>query len=759
MKKQIRQLTAILLMVMTMLSITLFVPVETNAAEANGKSVSASCVKSQAEAVAWLNAQEGARYDIDGAYGSQCADFSSAYVNYVLTGNPYGGRISVYDAYAYSNANLYPSDWQVFSNSASFVPEPGDIFVVTGADSNYGHTGVVISSTTNTATIVDQNGMSDWNLYTGSPAHIHNIMWSGSFTPKYFIRPCFSAGGNNPQGVLDGATGGEGTVSLSGWAFDRDDLNTPLEIHVYIGGRSGEANAEGRNGVIANQGRPDVNAVYGCGDYHGFSATIATDKRGVQPIYVYALNIGNGDNVQIGEGTVTIAEDTNVKNIWIDEDKDVLLKGETNTFSFGADRATRFDIQITKDGTEWIYEDNVSSGVTYTFNEIGFYRVYVCGHNGDKYLDSEKIYFDVVDSAENVISLANSQPLINKQKLDLGTEFYATIEHTDSGKLVTDNNIFDDSGLFTNAVIYENINQDNQVWKFKKFDDGSYQIVSMFSGRCLNNYYALGSAGSNVVVHPVDDSVASRWYVVKGKAGNTFLVPQSSTNCALDLYGNDSTNYQNIQLWDYHGNLSQRFSINKVDFEVAKTYYKGNVYKLCSLETSWAAAEEYCEKMGGHLVTFASEDEFNAVREMLAKQSYPLAWIGAESNSGNWSWVTKEPFTYTKWNAGQPDNAGGIEHYATTWGSEAQWNDISERYSSVKHFICEFDKKHSMGDANLDDVVNVRDVTAIQRSIAELEQFNDGQYALSDINGDNTIDIYDVTLLQQYLAEFDVQLG
>lgn len=156
--------------------------------------------------------------------------------------------------------------------------------------------------------------------------------------------------------------------------------------------------------------------------------------------------------------------------------------------------------------------------------------------------------------------------------------------------------------------------------------------------------------------------------------------------------------------------------------------------------------------MGGHLVTFVSEDEFNAIREMLAKQSYPLAWIGAESNSGNWSWVTKEPFTYTKWNAGQPDNAGGIEHYATTWGSEAQWNDISERYSSVKHFICEFDKKHSIGDANRDGKINIRDVTSIQRYIADLEAFDDDQIAISDTNGDVKVTIDDATYLQMYLA-------
>lgn len=201
MKKTISSLLVFTLLVsMLMLS-----PQSIGAVEVDSESVAASSVKTRDEAVAWLRAQEGARYDIDGAYGSQCSDFTSAYVNYVLTGNPYGGRIGVYNAKEYSNSSLYPSDWQVFPNTASFLPEPGDIFVVNGADARYGHTGVVISSTIYTATIADQNGLSDWSLDYGSPAHVHDITWtsSGTWAPKYFIRPNFASSYVQPYLSVD----------------------------------------------------------------------------------------------------------------------------------------------------------------------------------------------------------------------------------------------------------------------------------------------------------------------------------------------------------------------------------------------------------------------------------------------------------------------------------------------------------------------------------------------------------------------------
>ena len=61
-----------------------------------------------------------------------------------------------------------------------------------------------------------------------------------------------------------------------------------------------------------------------------------------------------------------------------------------------------------------------------------------------------------------------------------------------------------------------------------------------------------------------------------------------------------------------------------------------------------------------------------------------------------------------------------------------------------------------IGDTNLDGRINIRDVTAIQRHLAELELFTEEQLALADTNGDGEIDIADATHLQMYLAEYDI---
>ena len=111
----------------------------------------------------------------------------------------------------------------------------------------------------------------------------------------------------NPSGVLDSVSGGVQSISIKGWAFDRDDLSKALSIHVYIGGPAGSSAAAFVGGLTANKYREDVAKTYpGVGDYHGYEGTFPTSKTGTQTVYVYAINVGSGANVLLGTKTVTI---------------------------------------------------------------------------------------------------------------------------------------------------------------------------------------------------------------------------------------------------------------------------------------------------------------------------------------------------------------------------------------------------------------------------------------------------------------------
>ena len=72
---------------------------------------------------------------------------------------------------------------------------------------------------------------------------------------------------------------------------------------------------------------------------------------------------------------------------------------------------------------------------------------------------------------------------------------------------------------------------------------------------------------------------------------------------------------------------------------------------------------------------FATWDELRAIH----------LWIGFtdEGNEGTFRWVNSEDVRYTNWNAGEPNNSGGIEHYAELLSSGI-WNDHSaEQYPEL----------------------------------------------------------------------------
>ena len=64
-----------------------------------------------------------------------------------------------------------------------------------------------------------------------------------------------------------------------------------------------------------------------------------------------------------------------------------------------------------------------------------------------------------------------------------------------------------------------------------------------------------------------------------------------------------------------------------------------------------------------------------------------------------------------------------------------------------------------IGDANFDGTINVKDVTAIQRSLAEYEQLNEVQNLVADINDDERVSVEDASGLKRILCEFsDIEL-
>jgi hypothetical protein len=104
------------------------------------------------------------------------------------------------------------------------------------------------------------------------------------------------------------------------------------------------------------------------------------------------------------------------------------------------------------------------------------------------------------------------------------------------------------------------------------------------------------------------------------------------------------------------------------------------------------AARNAASAMGGYLVTITSAGEndfvWNLVRQfpMISPWTGGFQVPGSPEPNGGWSWMTGEPFLYTNWAPGEPNNYRGIEDslmFSTPPGNSSPpydfqptWNDV-----------------------------------------------------------------------------------
>ena len=144
----------------------------------------------------------------------------------------------------------------------------------------------------------------------------------------------------------------------------------------------------------------------------------------------------------------------------------------------------------------------------------------------------------------------------------------------------------------------------------------------------------------------------------------------------------------------------------------------GHYYLIVDQTTSWQQARRLAESMmfmgvQGHLATITSEDENTFVTTQLGDTAG--AWLGGEQlpgssePAGGWQWITGEPWVYTNWDEGEPNNT-----YFGGWGKDAtgqseerlqyhhngtHWNDLPDDPEVVTpRFIVEWDVPTDVND-------------------------------------------------------------
>ena len=370
-----------------------------------------------------------------------------------------------------------------------------------------------------------------------------------------FLYPFNGTSGNNPTGYIDGIEGSVGTVHVAGWTFDQDDPTQSLSIHVYIGGSSATTGAESV-AIPANISRKDVDNVYHVGEFHGFDATIPTSKTGSQDIYIYAINIGNGGNIELGHRTVNIKPDTDVPSF-----KETYISQKSND-SFRVCAIPEDNVGIskvrvatwTKDQTDIIWRDMANNGYgtyfvdikrsDYSATQNSFYNnhVYAYDYAGNNRSIAVNVDYKITSDTGNNIPEGEyriSTAVNNNRFLDVAAgssssganiqiyNNYISPKQTFS-LTYCDNGFYKIANTFSNCLLdvagdtylnNTNVIQctanggANQEWMIKPTgdNDGYYYIIAHSNGLALDLTNALDQDGANVAVHTQNQTAAQKW--------------------------------------------------------------------------------------------------------------------------------------------------------------------------------------------------------------------------------------------------------
>jgi hypothetical protein len=101
---------------------------------------------------------------------------------------------------------------------------------------------------------------------------------------------------------------------------------------------------------------------------------------------------------------------------------------------------------------------------------------------------------------------------------------------------------------------------------------------------------------------------------------------------------------------------------------------------------TWQDARDYAIDRGGHLAAITSSTEDAFINSLIPAGAQP--YIGGYKENDTWRWVTAEPFNFTDWAAGEPNNLNGQEDRIQMVHNDGTWNDTPN--SDLNPFVVEY---------------------------------------------------------------------
>ena len=350
----------------------------------------------------------------------------------------------------------------------------------------------------------------------------------------------------------------------------------------------------------------------------------------------------------------------------------------------------------------------------------------------------------------------------------LGEWFLGRIEHQPSGVSL--------SSVNENVLGIQTNDSMEQMWWFVRNSDGSYRIQNLVDEKYIHVWGSADDNNTNVISYGDYTGESNQ---------NFFIYKINEHYCIRPSYSEKLWSIKewgdyNVTIWDkVDTSTSEWFNIIRVTADRRMPQDLGSdFYAKIKHRSSDVYLTNQNNGIFGHEMTGAQNQIWHFVRQSnlsysvqsVCDESYIQVQNALDVNDTrlvSQSSVTEANhqrfFIYVMDNGGYcfkplyTDKIWSMKEWDDYYMSI--WDKVENSSPQTFDIISTEYAKPLIGDTNLDGAINISDVTALQRHLADLTTLTDSELAAADANGDGEINIVDATHLQKYLAEFNVALG
>ena len=504
--------------------------------------------------------------------------------------------------------------------------------------------------------------------------------------------------------------------------------------------------------------------------------------------YAYITNTHSGLRLTNSDNNVTVNSSNNNSNqIWKFEkqsDDSYLIRSAYNDMCLDVENGKNDDatnIQINEDnGTasqRWFLHQNFSN--EYSINSaLGNSAVDIHTSGGTISNGANVQLYHMTGAYEQRYTIQKISNVNQIISADLGTDFYAYITNPSTSYKLTNSN--------SNVTVNSSNNSPYQIWKFEKQSDNRYLVRSVWDNKCLDAQGGKYADNTNVQVYQDNGQTPQRWYFCK-KADDAYTIKTALGDTVLDAHTNGEVidNGANIQLYHPNGAEAQLYKVDKIGTKAIATcaitinptsYIYDGTAKQPSItvkdgSTTLTNGTHYSVSCSGNTnagtgtVTITGIGYYTGTATKtftISSKTISSTKVTLDKNYYVYDGTEKRPSVAVT--DGSKVLTAGVD-YTVNYESNVEAGTArviisgKNNYSGNAESTFVIISRACIGDANNDGKINIRDVTAIQRHVCELELLDDRQLTIADTNGDGVVNINDATRLQMYLAEYDVALG